>query len=363
MKHQIDDNQMLSIVMLSDFQGGLVSFDVIVKDEFGAWGNVFFRAETIAKVNQALYRFHLNSSLPAIPGIIVETPLQNLDEFEKISELVENGPDISASMQFNDDGMYKMRYRDYKKAIEDITKAITIYPNNELSHFMLGNIYMEIGPIEKAITEYEATLNIKPLFKRAMLNLSIALLVARRLEDGVYMLHRIMKTDVENSDLCLILRDFFPDTKIMGDRQLSYIDMRKRCTINDNSQEDYAIRGLEDSAARYCEILATNPNDIISHFCLGLIFSRISRDQISIEEKASYLEEAIEVWQKLLRIEPNDIDARFNLGLAFYENGNIEKASDTMRELLREDFPEGYYLQIIQAHRILTDCADSLSNQ
>jgi len=68
----------------------------------------------------------------------------------------------------------KAKKNDFKGAIEDYNKVITINPHNVFTYFNRAIMWQRLGKFKKAIADYTSAINLNPLFATAYYNRSIA---------------------------------------------------------------------------------------------------------------------------------------------------------------------------------------------
>ena len=91
-----------------------------------------------------------------------------------------------------------------------------------------------------------------------------------------------------------------------------------------DKQYDEAIKlkeagQLEESAAKLAEILAAEPNHVLSHSALAVVLQRLGR-----------LDEAVQHARKVTELEPNDPFSYTQLSVICQRCGRIQEAEDAM---------------------------------
>jgi len=88
-------------------------------------------------------------------------------------EILQNAPDHPDALHLL--GLVRYRTGQHEAAIESISHAVELMPNNALYHSSLGAAYRADGKIDEAVLSYQRALKIKPDYAEAHFNLGIAL--------------------------------------------------------------------------------------------------------------------------------------------------------------------------------------------
>jgi len=86
----------------------------------------------------------------------------------------------------------------------------------------------------------------------------------------------------------------------------------------------YAKGELTEAVEAFQQVLQANPNDISTHFMLGLVYERQKKTDLAIRE-----------YQETLRLDPTYLDARRQMGMLLAAQGNLAQAQAEFKEALR----------------------------
>jgi hypothetical protein len=96
-----------------------------------------------------------------------------------------------------------------------------------------------------------------------------------------------------------------------------------------NAKNLYVKRKYPDAIREFSQILATNPNNGIAHFYLGLIYSR--EDEMA---------RAVDAYREAIRLAPGNISARLSLASTYERLNREEDAIDEYSKILQANPPK-----------------------
>jgi tetratricopeptide (TPR) repeat protein len=166
------------------------------------------------------------------------------------------------------------------------TRALECTASNYIAHNNFGNILMQKGQLDQAITHYRIALQIFPGYTEAQFNLGTALAKKGSLDEAIAQYRMGLQIFPGN-----------PDARI--NLALALLQKGK----------------VDEAIAQYQIALQINPGDAKAHFDLANI----------LLQKGS-LDEAIFHLEKSLQIKPDDANAQNNLGNAFLQKGRLDEA-------------------------------------
>ncbi|MEJ2163890.1 MAG: tetratricopeptide repeat protein [Desulfobacterales bacterium] len=183
-------------------------------------------------------------------------------------------------------GVLSNQKQENKTAVDLITRAIEIHPNQPIYHNNLGNVYRDSGNFWQAIFCYQKALEIKPDFVEVYVNLGIAY-------------HQI-------GDLDRAASTYQNAIMLKPDSAEAYYNLG-------NALKE---RGLFDEAIScYQRSAALNPMLVESFY-----------NQANILEKIGRFEEAIICLKKCIHFKPDWAEARSNLGNLLKQQGFLDDA-------------------------------------
>jgi len=180
-------------------------------------------------------------------------------------------------------------------------------------YYDLGNAYVELGKYDKAITEFQAALKIDPGFVKADYNLALAYAHAKRTNDAIAALKRLLAADHQNTQL------------------LSALGWA------------YHLAGLEENAlSQYSTVISLSPADLNALYNTGIILWKLKRPH-----------EAMDKLNALLARAPDDTDALYAAGSLLLSLDDAAASGDMMSRYLEKKpgDTQGWYLLAAGAER------------
>jgi tetratricopeptide (TPR) repeat protein len=194
-------------------------------------------------------------------------------------------------------------------------------PKNQRGHHNLGNAYMSLGFIDKAIYQYRTALQIQPNYAKVHNNLGTA-----------YEKKGLTDKAIRQYKIALKLKTDFKDARY-------------------NLGLAYGVKGLIDKAIKeFIHALELDPYDADIYFAMGIAY-----------KYQGYIDKAIEQYQIALRVKPDFKDAHKNIGFAYFKKGNIEKAIYHLESAIKldpNDSKAHINLGIVYKSKGLTDKAN-----
>ena len=181
------------------------------------------------------------------------------------------------------------------EAISHYQQALKIKPDYGDAHYNLGNALMRKGSVGEAISHYQQALQINPADADAHYNLGIALL--------------------QNGDI---------DEAMVHYRQALQINPRHAEAHNNLGIALFQKGSFDDAIAEFQQAIQIKPDYAEAHNNLGYTLLQKLR-----------VDEAMAQFQAALRIKPDYAEARNNLGLAHQQTGNFAEAIACYRQALQ----------------------------
>ncbi len=169
-----------------------------------------------------------------------------------------------------------MARKELDRAAEAYSKVVEFKPDHYISHKNLSVIYQQLGRIDEAIAEAEATLKLAPESERAAVERFIAQLKGQPIPS--------------------------PDRDLIQ----TYL----------SQGQDLLEKGDLDQAAEvYSRALALDPNSVQAHSALGYIYAQQGRFSEAVEENLA-----------VLRLVPKDYASHKNLAILYQQLGRMDEA-------------------------------------
>lgn len=196
---------------------------------------------------------------------------------------------------------------DMEDVISDLQKAVQLNPNHVGAHKLLGRVYDREGDIKKAIDEFERALKLDPRDAEAMLYLARRYSEMNKIEAAILLYEKALELDPDNLDAI----------------------------------KDYAFLVLANDEKRLSK----------AHKFLGRAYQMAPNDPLVAMNYgySFYLMgdpgTAIGYYLKALKLDHSSILTRYNLALAYEATGEMEKADQIWREILKLD-PKSRYAEV-----------------
>ncbi len=190
--------------------------------------------------------------------------------------------------------------------------------------------------LEERIDGYKAILAQEPDNRDAWLDLAVIYLNQRRIKEAIDAFENVMRIDPTHGRVQHTLAELYDE---MGDYAKAVPAFARALDLAADEATREKIQGqiiLAIAKKNYNEgrqaqaklqfqtIVKSDPNNFVSHFFLGLIYSR--------EED---LESAVTEYKEVLRVVPSHIGARLNLAMLYEQLGREEDAIPEYRAVMR----------------------------
>jgi len=178
--------------------------------------------------------------------------------------------------------------------VDLITKAMVANPAEAMYPFNLGNMHMDLGQADQAITCYQKTVTLQPKSEEALQGLAAALRVKKRMPEAA-------KCEQKIADLR---------------RQNASALMRQGNALVEQKQFDQA-------ATSFWQVLQIQPQYAEASFNLATV--------LQLQGKPA---EAVAFYRRAISIKPGYADAHSNLGCALKSLGRLDQAVESFRQAL-----------------------------
>ncbi len=315
------------------FEGVQTSkFLQIVKEEFG--DRVYVIVLTTEVEKEVLIKFYelgANNFItkPLSMNTLIEKIAFTIKPQSKLGEMIEKAKDL----------LKKKKYSDALKMCEEILK---VKPNSAAALMVKGDVYRELGKIEKAVEAYTRAhsdwkLFLDPLKRLADLYREIGekekvleflkkldklspLNVERKVEIGTVSVELGKKEEGEK-----YLDEAIRLATRQAREELGHLALKIADTLmslDSSLAEKYYRKALDVKTS-------LDVSDIETFNRLGICLRQQKKPQLAIEE-----------YKKALKLDPHNERILYNMAMAYLEAGDKEKARDILNVLLRrnEDF-------------------------
>ena len=260
-----------------------------------------------------------------------------------------------------------------EEAITQFQQTLQIKPGYAEAHNNLGNALFQKGRVEEAITHYQQAAQIKPGYAEAHNNLGIALLQQGGVDDAISQYQMALQIKPDYAEACNNLGNALLQKGGVDDAMLQY---QKAVQIKPGYAEAhynlgnvFFQKGKADQAiVQFQQALQINPAFAEAHNNLGSALQQKGRvdEAITHYQQAAQImpgfaeahnnlgsvllqkgrvDEAIIHFQKALQIHPDNAEARNNLGGALGQKGRVDEAITQFQQALQINpaFAEAHY--------------------
>jgi protein O-GlcNAc transferase len=226
-------------------------------------------------------------------------------------------------------GVLSNQKQDNPTAIDLISRAIQISPNQAIYHTNLGNAYRDSGNCEQAIDCYQKALQIRPDLVETYINMGVAYHQLGDLERAASAFQKAITQKSDCAEAYYNLGNTFKEQRLF-DKAISCY--RQAVSLNPMLVEaSYNQANLLEKQARFDEAIAClkqciqfKPDWAEAHSNLG-----------NLSKQLGFLEDAISHYQTAIHFKPELDEAHNNMGNAFKDRGSLGEAIDCYRKALQ----------------------------
>ena len=236
-------------------------------------------------------------------------------------------------------GLIASKEKNYQLAVDLITKAIIIYPDNPAFHSNLGLALKELKKFDAAIGSFKKAISIQPNFAEAYANYGNVLQILKHFDAAIASYDKAISIQPDFASFYFVRGNILHEMNLYSAAIASY---DKAISI----QPDYAIayvkcgnvlHGLkqyETAIVYYDKAITVQPDLIESHFSRGNALCELKQ-----------YEAAIVCYDKVISTQPDFAEAYSNRGNAFYELKQYETAIVCYDNAisLRPNYAEAYF--------------------
>lgn len=221
--------------------------------------------------------------------------------------------------------------KDYEAILTDIDKSIALLESEKSPasyfyikrktasrHIMKSQVYKYMGNWQQAVNEIELAINVD--LEEA--EIKIGALPA-------FYKPRLDPKRWSEKDFDTIIRKYPHDYRGYVFRALLYAGDPSILWAH----PDYYQKVFND----YRKAIAINPNIALSHYLLGVVYSRKSTCSSSQSERLSYTKKAVEQFSKAIKLNPSYIDAYRRRKECYWDLGEYDKAINDLNKVLEID--------------------------
>jgi len=217
-------------------------------------------------------------------------------------------------------GLIAIKEKNYQLAVDLITKAIIIYPNNAAFHSNLGLALKELEKFDTAISSFKKAISIQPDFAEAYANYGNVLQILKQFDAAIANYDRAISIQPDFAAFYFGRGNILHEMNLYPAAIASY---DKAISLQPDFAAAYVkcgnvLQGLkqyETAIVYYDKAISFQPDLMESHFSRGN----------ALYELKQY-EAAIVCYEKVISIQPDLAEVYSNLGNALYELKQYETA-------------------------------------
>ena len=202
-------------------------------------------------------------------------------------------------------------------------------PQNPTAHHMLGKTYFMLGEFDKAIAEFQKTLQLTPGDYDAEYTLGLAFLKKKDVAGAKQLYDGMVKRLGNRPALRVLIGRAYRETGFLPE---SIEEFKQAIALNPKFPRVHYYLGLtylyKDGAARIPDAieefkieLAANPDEYFANFYLGVLY---------IMERN--FDAAVSLLEKAVSKQPNNPDPYFHLGQAYQGAGRHQQAVEVLQK-------------------------------
>jgi tetratricopeptide (TPR) repeat protein len=215
------------------------------------------------------------------------------------------------------------------EAITHFHEALQIKPDYTEAHNNLGYALFQKGGADEAIVQYQQALQINPDYANAHNNLGLALLQQGKVEDALDQYHQALRINPDDAEAHNNLGVVLFQKGNMDDAILNYQQALQ--TKHDYSEAQNNLGSallqkgkIDEAIIQYQQALQTKPDYAEANYNLG----------IALLQKGG-ADEAIAHFQNALQINPDYAKAHYSLGTTLLQKGKMAEAIFHYQQALR----------------------------
>jgi protein O-GlcNAc transferase len=226
-------------------------------------------------------------------------------------------------------GVLSNQKQDNFAAIDFISRAIQIAPDQPIFHNNLGNAYRDNGRCEQAIVCYQKALQIQPDLIETYINMGIAYHQSADLDRAASALKKAIELKPNSAEAYYNLGNTFKEQRLFDEAISCY---RQATALNPMLVEAfYNQANILEKQDRFDEAI-----DCLKH-CIQFKpdWAEAHNNLGNLSKQLGFLDDAICHYQKAIETKPELEEAHLNLGNALKDRGSFGNAIDCYRKALQ----------------------------
>ena len=264
---------------------------------------------------------------------------------DEINEIIIKNPDKNWGYAAR--GRYYYLNKQYKKSIDDYTKAINL-KDDIYYHLLRANVYRDAGMLEKALKDYEVVLKYDRLSLLLADNVAKIMIKLKKYEDAIKIYDRLIQ--LFPFGIFHAYKDFYYERaelkQLTGDYKGAVKDFEKseeinpytfRFNVNYNiANLQFKLKNYKDAVNNYTEELNTGNYSAEIYYLRGLAYIKLKKYNLAVDDFINYMENTEEDDENLKK-NIKEIKKYIKF-IKRYDKQNKYEGIEKAESILKEDF-------------------------
>ena len=264
---------------------------------------------------------------------------------DEINEIIIKNPDKNWGYAAR--GRYYYLNKQYKKSIDDYTKAIKL-KDDIYYHLLRANVYRDAGMLEKALKDYEVVLKYDRLSLLLADNVAKIMIKLKKYEDAIKIYDHLIQ--LFPFGIFHAYKDFYYERaelkQLTGDYKGAVKDFEKSEEINPYTFKfnvnynianlQFKLKNYKDAVNNYTEELNTGNYSAEIYYLRGLAYIKLKKYNLAVDDFISYMENTEEEDENLKR-NIKEIKKYIKF-IKRYDKQNKYEGIEKAESILKEDF-------------------------
>ena len=241
-------------------------------------------------------------------------------------------------------GMQAARQGEYPQALQDLHRAVDLYPEFAKAYAALGTVYLQLRDFPAAEAALTRALSIAPDLMQAESNLALLYVKIERFDDAIRVYRRLIQEHPESLQIWLGIASAYQQSERYEEAIEAYLESLKRSpnlpAVMANLASCYEAVEQETQAIHYYKTALSQASNLpMANGNLGAIY-----------QKHGELDKALPLLERAVRYDPQFTAARYYLGLVLTKKREFQRAAvEYQRVITQQKDHVGAYYNLAQA--------------
>lgn len=264
--------------------------------------------------------------------------LANLEAARDLSRQIEAAPDNAELFYQRAQVFVTEKY--LNRAEEDFLEAIRLDSLNPLYHYAMARNLYAMNQTQRAATEYEKALVLKPDYQEARMKLASLYLVVKEHQKSVDHLKLAQKQDPGDGEVYHLMGMNYRE---MGDTGRAIYNFQ---TAVENDPTDY------ESTLYLANLYAAQKKALAFEYFIAALKLRPKSAEVYFsravfEQQMKLYKAALMDYRRVIDLDPKNYLSYYNVGYLNYENGMLDEALRNWNQctLMNPDYANAFYMK------------------